>query len=148
MFSFSRILVVAAFAVSVLAAPEPTRTTRDSVLSLNPVGIVTHPVAQKRDVHLTNAQLLSRGLPPNRPRARYGRRGQAVQPRQSSTTVVRTGHIQVAVSNYPVAFVSKHMNTFGEYQITTDVSEALSVSISADPSSATFDIATTVRLFP
>ncbi|TFK84768.1 hypothetical protein K466DRAFT_664969 [Polyporus arcularius HHB13444] len=139
MFSFARIFVVAALAVSVLAAPEATRTTRDDVLSLNPVGIVTRPVAQKRDVHLTNAQLLSRGLPPNRPRARYGRRGQALQPRQSSTTVARTGHIQVEVSDYPIAFVSKQLNTFGEYQITTDVSDALSVSI-PDSSSATFDI--------
>ncbi len=145
MFSFARIFVVAALAVSVLAAPEATRTTRDDVLSLNPVGIVTRPVAQKRDVHLTNAQLLSRGLPPNRPRARYGRRGQALQPRQSSTTVARTGHIQVEVSDYPIAFVSKQLNTFGEYQITTDVSDALSVSI-PDSSSATFDIVALVRL--
>ena len=147
MLSFSRILVVAALAVSALAAPEPTHTSVDSVAHINPVGLVTRSLPQKPSVHLTNAQRLARGLPPNRPRARYGRRGgQALQPRQSSTSVVRTGYIQASIANYGIGYVSKDTNVFGEYTYTSDISNALSLSFTTDSTGSTFDISALVRL--
>ena len=70
--SFTRVLLVTALAVSSLAAPDihsPTRTSRNAAAPINPVGVVARSLARNPAVYLTNAQRLSRGLPPNRPRA-------------------------------------------------------------------------------
>ena len=147
MHSVSRVLVlvVAAFAVTALAIPSASPTSEDKHLHVNPVGIVTRSLTRKSNVFLTNAQRLARGLPPNRPR-RYGRRTQALKPRQSSTCVPQTGYIQADVDGEGTGYVSSNPNQYGEYEYTTDMSQALSVSVCTDSTTGTSDISTLVRI--
>ncbi|RPD53849.1 hypothetical protein L226DRAFT_526987 [Lentinus tigrinus ALCF2SS1-7] len=145
--SFFRVVLVAALAASALAAPDvvsPTRTDRNVAAPINPVGVVARSLARNPAVHLTNAQRLSRGLPPNRPRA-HARR--ALQARQSAACVAQTGTIRVILTD-PVSgttantgYVSMDANDFGEYGFTTDRADAVSVSICRE-SGTTFDILT------
>ncbi len=146
MLSLSRVLVLvcATFAVSGLAAP-PTGTSSDGYQPLNPVGIVTRSLRPRADVHLTNAQRLARGLPPNRPR-RNGRPASSSKPSPSSTCVTKTGYIQADVAKQGSGYVSKTFNAYGEYGFTHDVSQALSISYCAKRGSRTVDFATSVRL--
>ena len=147
--SFTRVLLVAALAVSSLAAPDihsPTRTSRNAAAPINPVGVVARSLARNPAVYLTNAQRLSRGLPPNRPRA-HARR--ALKARQSSTCVAQTGTIRAVLTD-PVSgttvdtgYVSMDANDFGEYGFTTDRADAISVSLCPE-SGNTFDILTLV----
>ncbi len=125
-------LSVAALAVSA-AAVTPSRTTRDAYPDVNPVGVVTRSLAMNPLVPaLTNAQRLSRGLVPNRPRRAYGaRRAQALQPRQSSTPCViqATGKIAVYGGSALSGYLWRSANAFGEYGSTLDESQALIVNI-------------------
>ncbi|RDX42402.1 hypothetical protein OH76DRAFT_1488687 [Lentinus brumalis] len=141
MLSLPRVLVLvfATFAVSGLAAS--TSTSSDGYQPLNPVGIVTRSLRPKADVYLTNAQRLSRGLPPNRPR-RNGRPASSSKPSPSSTCVTKTGYIQADVARQGTGYVSKKVNAYGEYGFTHDVSKALSISYCAKRGSGTVDIAT------
>ncbi|RPD58549.1 hypothetical protein L226DRAFT_561711 [Lentinus tigrinus ALCF2SS1-7] len=127
--SLSRVLLAAALAVSVLAAPEnPTRTTRDVYADVHPIGVATRSLAMKPP--LTNAQRLARGQPPNRPRRTYGARSaQALQPRQSATPCIAqsTGKIGVYSGADMAGYLSASVNAFGEYGTTTDEFQALSV---------------------
>ncbi|TFK84766.1 hypothetical protein K466DRAFT_664967 [Polyporus arcularius HHB13444] len=125
-------LSVAALAVSA-AAVTPSRTTRDAYPDVNPVGVVTRSLAMNPlAAPLTNAQRLSRGLGPNRPRRAYGaRRAQALQPRQSSTPCViqATGKIAVYGGSALSGYLWRSANAFGEYGLTLDESQALIVNI-------------------
>ncbi|TFK79081.1 hypothetical protein K466DRAFT_606415 [Polyporus arcularius HHB13444] len=142
--SVARVALVAALAVSAFAAPDvgnPTRTARDVAAPVNPVGVVTRSLAHNPVVPLTNAQRLSRGLPPNRPRAH---RRRALQARQSSTCVAQRGTIRVTLTDSATGavvnngYVAANANSFGEYGFTPVAAEAISVSIC--PESSTFDI--------
>ena len=145
MFStLARALLVAACATSVLAAPEPTRTTTNLADKLHPVDVVTSPLPLKDTTPLTNGQRLARGLPLNPPRRR-SRAARALQARQSATCTTQTGVIQV--SGGPGGYISATPTSFGEYQPTTDISQALVVSFCVDSTvGTTFDLQTTVSL--
>ena len=147
--SLARLILVTALAVSALAAPDailPTRST--AVARSNPVDIVVRQLANNSPVHLTNAQRLARGLPPKRPRSFH--EGRAIRPRQSSNCVPVTGIISVTsdVDNAN-GYISRINNGFGEYTLTTDPSQALSVSFcQTESSSGFFNILALVRPLP
>ncbi|KAI0325079.1 hypothetical protein GY45DRAFT_1340374 [Cubamyces sp. BRFM 1775] len=142
---FSRFFLFALLAVpAVLAAGTPSplpeaptrvrRTLPESDAVLNPTGVVTRslPLSQA-DVHgLTNAQRLARGLPPRSPLMNTRRR--ALKARQSATPCSLpqvTGIVQIndATSGSEIGYLSRTANSFGEYELTTDASAALSVAL-------------------
>ncbi|KAI0750499.1 hypothetical protein C8Q74DRAFT_372225 [Fomes fomentarius] len=132
--------------VSSFGAPDtlfPTRTSHNDLVDRsNPLDVVLTPLPKLRPAaHLTNAQRLSRGLPPNRPRAYHGHR-KAVRPRQSSTCPQKTGTIAVNIADLGAGYVARSANSFGEYTFTTDPAEVLSVSIpQCETASGFFEIA-------
>ncbi|RPD68794.1 hypothetical protein L226DRAFT_472813 [Lentinus tigrinus ALCF2SS1-7] len=146
MLSLSRVLtlLVAAFAVAAVVAV-PSRTTTDDDPHVNPVGIITRSLRPKSAVYLTNAQRLARGLPLNNPPKPSPRPSHKPSPRPSSSPacVAKTGYIEAKVEGQATGYVSMNTNVYGEYEFTTDASEALSVSLSycADKKD-TFDIMT------
>ncbi|RPD53850.1 hypothetical protein L226DRAFT_540332 [Lentinus tigrinus ALCF2SS1-7] len=131
--SLTHVLLTAALAVSAFAVPDtnPTRTAREAYADVNPVGIATRSLAMREP--LTNAQRLSRGLPPNRPRRAYGARRAVLAPRTSATPCVAesTGKIAVYAGNATTAagYLSTNVNAFGEYESTSDKSKALHVTL-------------------
>lgn len=144
--SLARLLLLASLAVSAFAAPDfPPSAVADAPFgNSNPYNIVARSLAMNPTAHLTNAQRLARGLPPNHPRSHHARR--AIRPRQSSTCGRRTGTISVNIAGLDagVGYLSRLANAFGEYEFTTDPTQALSVSI---PQCQTdfFDILALVR---
>ncbi|KAJ8468806.1 hypothetical protein ONZ51_g9407 [Trametes cubensis] len=139
---FARFFLFALLAVpAVLAAgtpsplPDvPTRVRRDTDSLVNPTGVVTRSLPlSPADAHgLTNAQRLARGLPPRSPR--FNTRRRALQARQSATPCSLTqvtGIVQIddAASGNSIGYLSRTANAFGEYELTTDASAALSVAL-------------------
>ncbi|OSD00535.1 hypothetical protein PYCCODRAFT_1371041 [Trametes coccinea BRFM310] len=156
--SFTRFVLIAALAVpAALAAVgpspvpyAPTPVRRDvSADSFNPTDIVPKPIAQNAaaaiGAGLTNAQRLARGLPPRSPRLNT-RRNRALAARQSATPCTfsqPTGIIRVSSANDNSlnGYISSTANSFGEYTVTTDASQALSVAIQrCNSASGPFDM--------
>ena len=156
MIAFTRLSLLVAVLVSAAAAFTPTRTTRDVLAEvLAPADNSSNRLAMNPAEPLSNAQRLRRGLPPNRPRARYAGRGaQAIGRRQGASPVPcvsQSGRIQVTYSPYPsggvslTAWLSRNTNSVAEYTVSTDVSQALSVTICPQTTTGAFDIYTAVR---
>ncbi|OBZ73455.1 hypothetical protein A0H81_06669 [Grifola frondosa] len=145
---------------NVFGALTPTSTMKHyDAGSLNPNNPVLNKLALSSREYLTNAKRMARGLPLNRPRFYNGEsagicilRGHAglTDTRQASApprparplcpAPRATGTIRVEGDSLD-GYISRIPNAFGEYGITTDESEALSVSItSCDEES--FDIVT------
>ncbi|KAL7284694.1 hypothetical protein ACG7TL_001998 [Trametes sanguinea] len=156
--SFTRFVLIAALAVpAALAAVgpspvpyAPTPVRRDvSADSFNPTDIVPKPIAQNAataiGAGLTNAQRLARGLPPRSPRLNT-RRNRALAARQSATPCTfsqPTGIIRVSSANDNSlnGYISSTANSFGEYTVTTDAPQALSVAIQrCNSASGPFDM--------
>ncbi|KAI0694093.1 hypothetical protein C8T65DRAFT_58463 [Cerioporus squamosus] len=150
MFAFTRLTLLVALLVTAAAALTPTRTPSGRIAELlvpaeNPSSLTLNPAEP-----LTNAQRLRRGLPPNRPRARYANRGaQAIGRRQGASPVpcvTQTGRIQVTYTYWPAGgikatgWLSRNVNTLGEYLFNTDASQALSVTICPQTTTNAFDI--------
>ncbi|KAI9065196.1 hypothetical protein FKP32DRAFT_1674846 [Trametes sanguinea] len=156
--SFTRFVLIAALAVpAALAAAgpgpsafPPTPVRRDaSADGFNPTDIVPKPIVQNAaaalGAGLTNAQRLARGLPPRSPRLN-NRRSRALAARQSPTPCSLskpTGIIRVSSvnDNSIDSYLSSVANSFGEYTVTTDASQALSVAVErCDSATGPFDL--------
>ncbi|WVW86737.1 hypothetical protein I302_108791 [Kwoniella bestiolae CBS 10118] len=76
----------------------------------------------------TNAECLRMGLPLLKPTRRYSR-NRALRPRQSNLPTVYTGAIKILDANSnPLGYVSRTLNAYNAYDITTDFNNALVVS--------------------
>ncbi|RDX42404.1 hypothetical protein OH76DRAFT_104003 [Lentinus brumalis] len=152
MFGFTRLTLLVAALVTTAAALTPTRTPSGALAELltpaeDPSRLTMNPAEP-----LTNAERLRRGLSPNRPRARYAGRGaQAIGRRQGASPVpcvTQTGKIKVTYTYWPAGglkasgWLSRNVNTLGEYVFNTDASQALSVTICPQTTTNAFDIQT------
>ncbi|KAI8970754.1 hypothetical protein BD414DRAFT_501977 [Trametes punicea] len=157
--SFSRLLLLAFLAVpAVLAAGTdlnpasvaPSRVQRDVLHGdgFNPSGIIPRPLSLATldpARSLTNAQRLARGLPPRSPR--YNTRRRALATRQSATPCALsqpTGIIHVSSADNSVnGYVAYSANSYGEYTITSSITQALEVVLlRCNSDSEPFDIMT------
>lgn len=166
--SFTRCLLLALLAApAALAAGSPSavpvpptrvhRSFTDTAAdALNPAGLATRALAHNpRDLRsLTNGQRLARGLPPRSPANNVRRRAATASlvPRQSAVPCALsqpTGTISVAdTAGNALGFVGRTANSFGEYGVTTDAAEALTVIVRRCDSNATpFDIEAVVSAF-
>ncbi|KAI0824289.1 hypothetical protein BC628DRAFT_1445186 [Trametes gibbosa] len=159
--SFTRYLLLALLAAPAalaLGSPSavpipPTRVRRsftaDAADALNPAGLATRTLVHNpKDLHgLTNGQRLARGLPPRSPAFNTRRRRAAASlvPRQSAAPCALsqpTGTIRVAdAAGNALGFVGRSANNFGEYGVTQDASDALTVVVRrCDSNDTPFDI--------
>ncbi|KAI0737167.1 hypothetical protein C8Q80DRAFT_1276637 [Daedaleopsis nitida] len=128
--SLAHVSLLLAAALAVLAAPDahsPTSTLNDLSARFNPNHVLARSLPMSAPVPLTNAQRLARGLPPNRPRF-HNKHRRAIQPRQSGGCPMRTGTIAVAIAGTNAGYVRHDANSFGEFGLTTDPAQALSVN--------------------
>jgi len=128
------VTIAAAFVGPSLAMGfDPTATTNKIVAregsSFNPMNVDVAPLHHAAAVPETNARRMARGLAPNRPRFRRktSRNVAARAVPSSGPSPCQTITGILSVGGGETGYVSRTANTFGEYGLTADASEALTV---------------------
>lgn len=158
---FSSVTLAAANPAPTLAQRVSPTTVKNDAKSFNPgLDTLTHVrrVPQVETRYITNAERLRRGLPLNPPVRRTPRPPpksphQPHNPKPSSVPSVpsapskpQNGFLEIydSSSGDLVGFVARSFNEFGEYQVTTNLGDALAVEIDTGKASSGFtNIATT-----